>query len=197
MALPIIPIMLGLALFAFAGKKRTGSGNGTGNGNGGGGTDPDPGNGNGPGGRSPGGMSAGGNGGGGTDPGNGGGAPGSVGTSCQVGPNQHGVWNESGQCQVFWDEGVKTAVVQHATAIWEGMGSPDDICAPDEYVEVYDEWTENPRLREVSAAALSQAYGVAASVFPASADSPHWVQVAWNSGRSAVREALCGVLPGT
>jgi len=199
MALPIIPIMLGLALFAFASKKRTGSSGGGDNGggdNGGGGTGdpdpPDPGSG---GGGGPGGISTGR--GDGTDQGGGGPGAQTPGTPCPSGPNEHAVWNENGECQVYWDDGVKVAVIQEARKVWEGKGSPGDICAPDEYIEVYDEWVPNPRLHDVAAAALATAYGVAPSVFPPTEGSPHWVQQAWSSGTSAIREDICGVLPGT
>lgn len=171
MAFPVVPLVIGvLVLAAAAGRKRNGKNGNGGNGNGNG--------------WSPGRVS-------------GDGAPPpsddpQPGQPCPTAPGVFGVWDEQGECKVFWSPEIAGQVLAELEEVYAEMGSPGTLCDPDEYLPGPDEWLPNPVKQELLARALERYYGLPEGTFPAPPDAPYWFDVAWREAYDLVRVEMCG-----
>ena len=117
-----------------------------------------------------------------------------------TGPGKWGVWDDEGNCVIFWetgitDEAIRDILLQRYNALSDA--DQQAACAGDEYVEHLDEYVTNPKLEALVDAALTEYYSQPAGVFPPVEGSHYWVGQAWTLSWYVALDVLCGYVPGT
>lgn len=174
MAIPIVPVVVGIVLFAMAGGRKRGT-------------------------RPPylppsDKIAAGPGGGGGAPPPNGDFVPGDP---CPVGAQEAGGYDEQGNCVIFWNEQTRLAFEQVATEIQAEKGyTLAELCAPDQEIPG-EGWVINPKKVTVTRLALGRLYGMTPQFWPPNDQSPYWIEATWGRAMGAMNALVCGQLPGT
>lgn len=140
-----------------------------------------------------------------------------VGALCAETPRfVYGVYNQEGECVIFWDEGAHAPVFRNiAQDTFEDMGSPADLCSTPYYEqEIFFPGTFKeqvvgvlrPALEAFVIDCLVQLYPDAPSTQwpprPPDLDtgespSPLWVQIAWKRAAYLVLSQICDFEPVT
>lgn len=119
------------------------------------------------------------------------------GAPCPAGADEAGGYDEQGNCVIFWNAQTRAAFEQVATEIQAEKGyTLAELCAPDQEIPG-EGWVVNPKKAAVIRLALGRLYGMTPQFWPPNDQSPYWIDATWERAMGAMNALVCGYLPGT
>lgn len=118
------------------------------------------------------------------------------GTPCSVPSPALAVYDENGECSVFYNGTSDESLLRELiVGVWQAQG-PADLCNQPATVlvgeGVNERWETNPNIVDIAAIALADMYDQPLSAFPPQENSPYSIRSLWRVAVALVEEEICG-----